>query len=47
MLADIVVLDRDVLTIPAAGILETQVVYTILNGKLLYHRGEGFPGLAD
>ncbi len=44
-LADIVVLDRDLLTEPAADILKTNVVYTIVDGKILYHRGEGFIGL--
>ncbi len=44
-LADIVVLDHDLMSEPADGILKTQVVYTILDGKIVYHRGEGFPGL--
>lgn len=44
-LADIVVLDGDLMTEPAANILKTQVVYTIVDGKILYHRGEGFIGL--
>jgi|SRR5579875_519591 len=44
-LADIVVLDRDIMTEPSADILKTHVIYTILNGKIMYHRGEGFPGL--
>lgn len=43
-LADIVVLDGDLMTEPAADILKTQVVYTILDGKVVYHRGEGFVG---
>lgn len=37
-LADIVVLDRDIMTEPAAEILKTEVVYTILDGKVAYHR---------
>jgi len=41
-LADIVVLDRDILHEPAAGILKTHVVYTILGGQVLYQRGKGF-----
>ena len=44
-LADIVVLDRDIMTEPAADILKTHVVYTILGGRIMYHRGTGFPGL--
>lgn len=39
-LADIVVLDRDIMTEPAAEILKTNVVYTILDGKIAYHRSE-------
>jgi predicted amidohydrolase YtcJ len=34
-LADIVVLDKDLLTIPPQEYLNTKVVYTILNGKIL------------
>lgn len=44
-LADIVVLDADIMTEPTADILKTNVVYTILDGKILYHRGQGFLGL--
>jgi predicted amidohydrolase YtcJ len=44
-LADIVVLDGDLMSEPAAEILKTHVVYTILDGRILYHRGEGFVGL--
>ena len=44
-LADIVVLDGDLMTEPAADILKTHVVYTIFDGKVVYHRGEGFIGL--
>ncbi|MDE2150123.1 MAG: amidohydrolase [Gammaproteobacteria bacterium] len=44
-LADIVVLDRDIITEPAGDILNTHVVYTIVGGRIMYHRGQGFPGL--
>lgn len=44
-LADIIVLDGDLMTEPAADILKTHVVYTIFDGKIVYHRGEGFIGL--
>lgn len=44
-LADIVVLDSDLMTEPAADILKTTVVYTVFDGKIVYHRGEGFVGL--
>jgi len=44
-LADIVVLDGDLMTEPPADILKTHVVYTIVDGKIVYHRGEGFIGL--
>lgn len=44
-LADMVVLDGDLMTESAADILKTHVVYTILDGKVVYHRGEGFIGL--
>jgi predicted amidohydrolase YtcJ len=35
-LADIAVLSKDILTIPAEEILETRVVYTIVGGKVAY-----------
>ncbi|MBA7479880.1 hypothetical protein ES707_15321 [subsurface metagenome] len=35
-LADIVVLSKDVFTIPEEEILNTDVVYTILGGKIIY-----------
>lgn len=38
-LADIVVLSKDIMTVPEEEILETQVVYTIVGGKVLY-RGD-------
>lgn len=46
-LADIVVLDHDIMTEPAAEILKTQVVYTIVGGSILYQRGQGFSKLLD
>jgi len=38
-LADIVVLSKDILTIPEAEIPTTDVVYTIVGGKVMYERG--------
>ncbi|HUG43107.1 MAG TPA: amidohydrolase [Acidobacteriota bacterium] len=35
-LADVVVLDRDILTVPEDEILEAKVLYTILGGKIVY-----------
>ena len=35
-LADVVVLSRDILTIPEAEILDTEVLYTIVGGKVRY-----------
>ena len=35
-LADMVVLSRDIMTIPAAEILETEVLATILGGRIVY-----------
>jgi predicted amidohydrolase YtcJ len=35
-LADIVVLSKDIFTVPVEEILSTQVVYTILGGKIIY-----------
>lgn len=46
-LADIVVLDRDIMTEPATDILKTHVIYTILGGQILYHRGVGFAPALD
>jgi len=37
-LADIVVLDRDIMTVPERRILDTEVVYTIVGGKVAYER---------
>jgi predicted amidohydrolase YtcJ len=37
-LADIVVLSRDILTVPEDRITDTEVVYTIVGGKVMYER---------
>ena len=37
-LADMVVLSRDLFTIPAREILKTEVLYTILGGKIIYQK---------
>lgn len=41
MVADFVVLDRDIMTIPAAEILETKVLQTVMNGQVVYTRPDG------
>ncbi len=38
-LADLVVLSKDIVTIPAPEILETDVIMTILGGKIVYQKG--------
>ena len=40
-LADIVVLSRNILTIPEEEIPQTRVEYTIVGGKVVYERGRG------
>ena len=40
-LADITVLSKDIMTIPDDEILSTEVLYTIVGGKILYPLGEG------
>jgi hypothetical protein len=40
-LADVTVLSRDILTIPEDEILSTDVVYTIVGGKVKYEKGAG------
>ena len=37
-LGDLIVIDRDVLTCPADAIKETQVLYTIVGGKVVYEK---------
>ena len=37
-LADITVLSQDILTIPDEEILSTEVVYTIVGGRVMYNR---------
>jgi predicted amidohydrolase YtcJ len=39
-LADVTVFSRDILTVPADEILDTEVVYTIVGGKVRYHARE-------
>lgn len=38
-LADVVVLSKDIMTVPAQEILEAEVLYTIVGGKILYGDG--------
>ncbi len=38
-LADLVVLDRDILTRPPGELLETQVVLTVFDGRIVYEKG--------
>ena len=40
MLADIIVHSRDLLTISPPEILQTEVVMTILGGRVVYERGQ-------
>jgi predicted amidohydrolase YtcJ len=39
-LADIVIVDKDLLTIPESEIMKTKVDYTIVGGKVVYRSGE-------
>ena len=39
-LADLVVLSRDILSVPAEAILDTEVVYTIVGGRIVYSADE-------
>ena len=39
-LADIVIFDRDLLTIPAEEIMQAQVDYTVVGGKVVYEKME-------
>lgn len=38
-LADFTVLSKDIMTIPENSILETEIIYTIVDGKVRYERG--------
>ena len=40
MVADFVVLDRDIMTVPAADILQTKVLKTVMNGQVVYTIGD-------
>jgi predicted amidohydrolase YtcJ len=37
-LADLTILSKNILTVPEQEILDTEVVYTIVGGKILYER---------
>lgn len=37
-LADITVLSKDIMTIPEEEILNTEVLYTIVGGQIMYQR---------
>jgi predicted amidohydrolase YtcJ len=39
-LGDLIVIDRDILTCPAKDVAKTQVIYTIVGGKVVYERKE-------
>jgi hypothetical protein len=39
-LADLVVLDRDILSLPPQELLKAEVVYTLLDGKIIYQKGK-------
>jgi predicted amidohydrolase YtcJ len=39
-LADVVVLSKDIMTVPEAEIPQAEVVYTIVGGKVLFERGK-------
>jgi predicted amidohydrolase YtcJ len=40
-LADVVVLSRDIMTIPEDDILSTDIVYTIVGGRVRYDKTSG------
>lgn len=46
-LADLVVLSQDILTIDPNAIVDTEVVYTIAGGKIVYERRDGEPAAAE
>ncbi len=39
-LADLVVLSQDILSVPDDALMKTEVLATIVDGKLLYERGQ-------
>jgi predicted amidohydrolase YtcJ len=39
-LADLIVLDRDLLEVPDEQIPDTNVVLTVISGKVVYRRGQ-------
>jgi hypothetical protein len=39
-LADVTVLSRDIMTVPEDEILETEIVYTIIGGKIKFKRND-------
>jgi len=40
MLADLVVLDRDVTSVPLAKVLETEVLRTVVGGRTVYEASQ-------
>jgi len=44
-LADLVVLSRDVMSVPADSLRSTRVDLTVVGGDVVYRRGQGFAGL--
>ena len=39
-LADVTVLSRDIMTVPEDEILETEIVYTIIGGKIKFKKSD-------
>jgi predicted amidohydrolase YtcJ len=46
-IADITIFDQDLLTVSDKEVPKTHVIYTIVGGKVMYHRGEGVVGMPD
>jgi predicted amidohydrolase YtcJ len=40
MLADLIVLDRDITSVPVAKILETEVLRTVVSGRTVYEASQ-------